>query len=287
MWYEGPDKYVQGLDTQGRTVDIASLRVGYWGNQSLASPETGQVYPAHIVAGVFDTWRSNFGVHLGVLLPQGTSFHFPPGQPPFLCRKQAKATTTNPNPPLVDVTNDPGSSCPMAPPGLMSNAFLDLGVRFLPANMFFEIVFELVTAVPITGEKLWGYMECTDGDTTCDHPVYVYPKSAAGQPSARLTVITIPPWISTVGVPYSFAVFTQDSGSGAIVGGTATIFNFDQQGRSAISQFPTNTPQVATFYYGYTPLPDGSVRTDAPTGVVNCPGYQQRDFPIPLKFSTF
>lgn len=284
MWYDGPPSYVAATTPYGTTAVTAGVNVGYWGDQSKSSPEVGQIYTAHIVAGVFNTWRVNsFFVQLGVLLPQGTSFYFAPGQPLFLCRKQPMV----PNTTAVDVTLDPGSLCPSAPPGLLTNGYFDLSTRAVAANTYFEIVFELISLVELAGERLRGYLKCSDGEAACEHPVLVYSKPPGGPPSAQLSVVTIPTWIANVGVPYSFAIFSRDSGSFATVGGTATIFNFDQQGNPFTVQFPTNTPQVATFYYGHSSLPDGSILTHVPHGVVNCPGYQQRDFPIPFKFSTF
>jgi hypothetical protein len=283
MWYNGPAQYVKGFDSARNNVDIAGINVGYWGENSLSIPKVGQVYTAHIVGGVFNTWRVAFGVRLGVLLPQGTSFYFAPSQPLFICRRQALGA-----PSAVDVTTSPGASCPSAAPIRLQNTFYDLGLRDVPANSYFEIVFELVTSVPLTGAQLRGYILCTDGETYCDVPVYVY-----GHPSGQLEVLTDPPGMLYEGVRYTFSVVTRDSGSHALVAGTATVYNFEASivvgpgirisGIPVVLQFPTNMPQLVTFYYRYSTNPDGSTNIVVPSGVVNCPGYPQQN--IPFKFA--
>jgi hypothetical protein len=274
VWINGTPKYVFGLDSNLNKAPTVGINVGYWEDSQLNEPRVGKPYIAHIVVGVLDALRGHSNVILGVLLPQATSFRFASGEPPFLCRQQNFDVSV-----AVDVTGSPSSGCPSAAPSGLPNGFFDLGFRDLPSHTHFEVAFELDSSVRITGEKLWGYVLCSDGEAYCDVPVFIR------NPSGRLKVSTDPGWIDRTGVPLTFSVLSQDTGDDFPVPGIATITNFDSNGVRLVLQLATNTRQTVTFHYGHD-LPN--VDVVVPGGVVNCPGYQQdSDMNIPFKFSTF
>ena len=276
-WINGAAVYLAGQDRYGNLdPKMIGAQVGYFGDPG-ANPIVGEIYTAHLVVGVGYSPRGGVVHSTSVRLPAHTSFDTSLSH--VTCRRQRPNETQ-----LFDATGDPSAQC--VQPTLQGDGAYWLGYRDLPQGNLFEVLFNVRTETPLSGELLTGVVQSEYGTMRCDVAVNVLRKPP---PSGRLRVRVEPTDPIENHAAVTIMIVTEDAGNGARTDGVATIFNYSPDGLtpSPVNR-PTNVEFDMTFHSGEVPhahYSGATVDIYTPSGQVSVPGYNQdAGMKIPFKW---